>query len=80
MSDAESTRSHATALAGRAIASAILEALFTKGLLTLDESRGVLDRATRAIHPHIRTPEGHEAMQIIASLQHGRFAAHGQHK
>jgi hypothetical protein len=48
MSDTDSARSRGMALAGGAIASAILEAIFAKGLLTFDETRGVLDRASHA--------------------------------
>ena len=36
-----------SALAGGAIAVATIEALFDKGILTLDEARSVLDRAMR---------------------------------
>jgi hypothetical protein len=80
MSEAEKIRASGTAIAGGAIASAVLEALFAKGILSLDESRAVLDRALRSVAPHVHTPEGLEAAQIIGSLQHGRFAAHGHHE
>jgi hypothetical protein len=44
-----------TTLAGGAVACAVLEALFDKGILSLDESRGVLNRAMAAIGPVTQT-------------------------
>jgi hypothetical protein len=76
MSD-PATQAKSTALAGGAIASAILDVLFDKGILTLDESRSVLAKAMQALSTTIQTPEGYEASQIVASLQRGKFSARG---
>jgi hypothetical protein len=66
------------ALAGGAIASATLEALFDKGIITLDEGRGILDKAARSLGPVIQTaPGGHQAIQIIGALQRGKFSTRG---
>jgi hypothetical protein len=74
MSDTE-TQAKATALAGGAIASALLETLFDKSILSLDESRSVLDRAIRSLALVMQTPEGFAAAKIIGSLQSGKFSA-----
>lgn len=76
MSDTE-TRARATALAGGAICAALLETLFNKGILTLDESRDVLMKASRSISPVISTPEGVEASKIIGLLLTSKFSARG---
>ncbi|MGD0762668.1 MAG: hypothetical protein ABR929_05655 [Roseiarcus sp.] len=74
MSDTE-TQAKATALAGGAIASALLETLFDKGTLSLDESRSVLDRAIRSLGLVMQTPEGMSAVSLIGALQRGKFSA-----
>lgn len=66
-----------TAIAGGAIASALIETLFDKGILTLDEGRAVLERAMRVVGLHSQAEGGYEAFQIIASLQRGPFNARG---
>jgi polyhydroxyalkanoate synthesis regulator phasin len=67
-----------SAIAGGAIATALIETLFDKGAITLDEARAVLDRAMRMIGPYARGSEGAQnALQIIGSLQRGRFTARG---
>jgi hypothetical protein len=66
-----------SAIAGGAIATALLETLFDKGILTLDESRTVLDRAIRAIGPFAHAEGAFEAQRIIGGLQVGRFNARG---
>lgn len=76
MSDANSS-ANGTSLAGGAIASVLVETLFDKGILSLDESRGVLDRALRSLGPVMQTPEGFAAAQFIGSLQRGKFSARG---
>jgi hypothetical protein len=77
MSDREK-QAMGTALAGGAIASAILETLFDKGIITLNEGRAILDKALRSISPTaINAPGGFEAVQIIGALQRGKFSARG---
>jgi len=76
MSD-PSTQAQATALAGGAVAYALLDTLFDKGILTLDESRSVLDRAMHSLGLVIQSPEGMIAAKIIAELQRGKFSARG---
>lgn len=65
------------ALASGAIAAATLEALFDKGILNLDEARGVLDQAMRSLTPIIHSPGGLHAAHVIGSLQRGKFTAPG---
>jgi hypothetical protein len=74
MSDT-ATQAKATALAGGAIASALLETLFDKGVLSLDESRSVLDRAIRSLGLVMQSPEGLSAANLIGALQRGKFSA-----
>jgi hypothetical protein len=64
-----------SAIAGGAIAAALIETLFDKKLLTLDEARVVLDRAMRTVGLHIQTDGGIEASHIIAGLMRGKFTA-----
>ena len=66
------------ALAGGAIASATLEALFDKGIITIDKGRAILSKAMLSLGPAIQNAHGaHEAFQIIGALQRGKFAARG---
>ena len=64
-----------TALAGGAIAAALLEVLYDKGLLTLEDSRSVLDRAAHGLTPVIHSPGGFDAARVIGDLQRGKFSA-----
>jgi hypothetical protein len=64
-------------LAGGAIASALLEVLFDKGILSLGESRDVLDRAMKGLAPVVQTPAGFQAAGIIGAMQRGKFTARG---
>jgi hypothetical protein len=66
-----------TALAGGAIAAALLEALYDKGILNLDESRAVLDKAIKSLTPVMQMEGGMQAARIIGSLQSGKFSARG---
>ena len=66
-----------TALAGGAVATALLEVLFESGILTLDKSRTVLDRAMNSLAPIMQTPAGYQAAQVIGALQRGKFSARG---
>lgn len=65
------------AVAGGALASAILVALFDKGLISLEESRAVLDQAMKSLAPVMQTPAGFHAAGIIGALQRGKFSARG---
>jgi hypothetical protein len=64
-----------TAIAGGAIAAALIERLFDKGVLSLDDARGVLDSAMRPAGRHAHSEGGYEASQIIASMMRGKFSA-----
>jgi hypothetical protein len=64
-----------SAIAGGAIAAALIETLLDKKLLTLEESRGVLERASRTIGLYMQTDGGFEASQVIGALMRGRFSA-----
>jgi hypothetical protein len=64
-----------SAIAGGAIAAALIETLFDKGMLTLEESRTLLDRALRNVSFHHRADGAREAVDIITKLMRGRFAA-----
>jgi hypothetical protein len=61
-------------IAGGALAAALLEVLFDKGVLTLQESRTVLERALHNIGVHQRANGAREAAHLITKLMHGRFA------
>jgi hypothetical protein len=67
-------------LVGGAIASALLETLLAKNVLTLNEVRAVLDRAMQIASKHSGTPAGHEAIQIIGIMMADRFSEHGHKK
>jgi hypothetical protein len=69
-----------TGLAGGAIASALLDILIEKNVITRADARTVLDRAATAISPHVGTPAGKEAIQTIAVLKIGRFSEDGHNK
>jgi len=64
-----------SAIAGGAIAAALVETLFDKGVLTLEDARAVLTRAMSLTGLHTQTDGGFEAGQIIASLLRDRFPA-----
>jgi hypothetical protein len=64
------------ARAGGAIATALIEVLHDKGILSLEDARAVLDRSLKAIGG---SGEGAvEATQIIAGMMKGRFSARRQ--
>jgi hypothetical protein len=69
-----------TALAGSAIGTALLESLFDAQILTLDQSRDILDRALSILGPVMQHSGEHRAVQVIAALQKGKFAAQSQSK
>jgi len=64
-----------SAIAGGAIAAALIEILFEKSALNLDESRTVLERALRNVSFHNRSDGAREAADIITKLMRGRFSA-----
>lgn len=64
-------------LAGGAIAVSLLETLFDKGILSLEDGRAVLDRAMHSLAPVMQTPGGYQAAQVIGALQRGKFSARG---
>jgi hypothetical protein len=80
MSDNQNANAMGSALAGGAIAAAVLERLFDKGIFTLDESRAILQSAMKSIAPVIQSPEGLFAYRLIGDLQRGKFSARGQNK
>jgi polyhydroxyalkanoate synthesis regulator phasin len=66
----------ASAIAGGAITAALIETLFDKGVLTLDEARAILNSAMRSISPYVQEGEAaFEASQIIGGLLRGKFSA-----
>ncbi len=56
-------------LAGGLVVSALLDTLYTKGVLTLEESRHILDAALASIGPYADSREGFEAVQVIGLLR-----------
>ena len=64
-----------SAIAGGAIAAALIETLFDKGTLTLDESRAALERALRTVSVPQPADGAREAVDIITELMRGRFAS-----
>jgi hypothetical protein len=64
-----------SAIAGGSIAAALIEILFEKGALTLEESRTVLDRALGNVSVHNRADGAREAVDIITTLMRDRFSA-----
>jgi hypothetical protein len=61
-------------LAGGLVISALLDTLHAKGILTLEESRNVLDAALASIGPCAESREGFEATQVIGLLR-ARFSS-----
>lgn len=64
-----------SAIAGGAIAAALLETLLEKGMLSLEESRAILERALRNVGFHQRSTGAREAADVITKLMRGRFSA-----
>jgi hypothetical protein len=67
-----------SAIAGGAIAVALIEVLFDKGTLTREESRTVLEHALRNVGFHQRANGAREAADIITKLMRGRFSPRGE--
>jgi hypothetical protein len=61
------------ALAGGALATALLEVLVEKNILTVPEVRSVVLKAMNSIAPHKGTTVGYEASGILAVALHDRF-------
>jgi hypothetical protein len=66
-------RARALALAGGAIATALLEALVEKDILTRAEVRAVLMKAINGIGPYVQTTVGYEASGMIATIMRDRY-------
>jgi hypothetical protein len=68
-----------SALAGGAIATAILEFLLDSETITRDDARAILDKARLSFSPTIvNSSGGHEAIEIIKAMLQGRkFSARG---
>ena len=64
-----------SAIAGGAIAAALIETLFDKGTLTLEEARTVLEHALRNVSVHHPADGAREAVDIITGLMRDRFSA-----
>jgi len=69
-----------SAIAGGALAAALLEVLFDKGALTREEARTVLERALHNVGFHQRANGAHEAVEVITKLMQGRFATRNDTK
>jgi hypothetical protein len=80
MSNTSDIKAAGTGLVGGAIASALLDILIEKNVITRADVRAVLDRASVAISAHVGTPAGKEAIQTIAILMTGRFSEDGHNK
>jgi hypothetical protein len=77
MTNGRDERAIGTGLAGGAIATALLEALFDKGLLSLGEAKTVLDEAMIGLATVGNAEGAIQARRIIATLQSGKFAERG---
>jgi hypothetical protein len=64
-----------SAIAGGAITIALIETLFDKGDLSLDEARGVLLRAMQMVGPYAQTEVGYVASNTVGDLLRGKFSA-----
>jgi hypothetical protein len=73
-SNASRIKAEGIAIAGGAIAVALLEALVDKNVLTLEEAHVVLEQSIATTGLHFRTPAGAEATKIISALMSDRFS------
>jgi hypothetical protein len=73
MSDGGNSYQRGAAIAGGAVAVSLLEILFQKGVLSLDESRTVLERAMRSVGP-MQIEEARQAAGIIGILLNTKFS------
>jgi hypothetical protein len=67
----------ALAIAGGAIAAALIDALHDKGILDLMEARAILDKAMHRIGPVVMTPEGGQASRLVADMLKTKYSARG---
>lgn len=66
----------ASAIAGGAITAALIESLFDKGVLSLDEARAILNGAMRSVGPYVQGSEAaFAASRIIGGMLSGKFSA-----
>jgi hypothetical protein len=68
MTDSATAKAVGMGIAGGAIASALLDFLAAKGVVSRDEARGILEDALYRAAMHTGTFEGHEATKIIGAL------------
>ena len=64
-----------SAIAGGAIVAALIEVLLDKGILSVEESRTVLDHALRNVGFHQGANGGREAADLSSRLMRGRFSS-----
>lgn len=67
-----------SAIAGGAIATAMIETLLDNQIITLDQARDMLQRALRTIGIYSGADGAYEASRIIQDLLGGRFSARGK--
>ncbi|HEY2135193.1 MAG TPA: hypothetical protein VGH49_04855 [Xanthobacteraceae bacterium] len=70
-------RAAATALAGGAIAAALLETLMDKDILSRAEARAILQRALTTVGAFSQAPGGPAAGSIITTMLSAKFSARG---
>ena len=71
----ETDQAMAAALAGGAIATALLETLIDTNALTLDRARMVFDRAAKSLAPLAQAPAGSQAVQIIVRIERSKLTS-----
>lgn len=71
--DEPGVKAEGIAIAGGAIAVALLETLVDKNVLSLEEAHAVLERSVATTGLHCSTPEGTEATKIIGALMRDRI-------
>jgi polyhydroxyalkanoate synthesis regulator phasin len=74
MTDNE-TRAKPTGLVGACVATALLDTLHSKGILSLDEAREVLKEAMRQVGINSQAPEAYSATGMIANMLSGPYTA-----
>jgi polyhydroxyalkanoate synthesis regulator phasin len=68
MTDTALAKAVGMGIAGGAIAAALVDLLISKGVITRDEARGVLEDAMYRAAMYTGTFEGHEATKIIGDM------------
>jgi hypothetical protein len=69
-----SDRTDGAALAGGLLASALMDTLVDKSIITIDEARLIVDKAMRGIGPDIQTPAGFAAADVLKALLVGKYS------